>query len=138
MSTLIRLRSLFVPITIGVIIVAGLGYYSLFWLPSQQRCLDDRNFRVLKTLSEQVRLSVNNFDKMMDNAADAGIKSENLGGYLRNVAPQLEKPEDNESKPVIGGDYGDPPKIAVAADEGTHFLYLGLIRPTLPARMTVT
>src|SRR5439155_16448791 len=119
---------LFVPITIGVIIVAGLGYYSLFWLPSQQRYLDDRNFRVLKTVSEQVRLSVNNFDKMMDNAAEAGIKSENLGGYLRNVAPQLETPKDGESEPVIGriadNNYSDPPKVAVAADEGTHFLYL--------------
>ena len=24
---------------------------------------------------------------------------------------------------VIGNDYDDPPKIAVKADEGTHFLY---------------
>jgi len=90
--------------------------------------LDDRNFRVLKTLSEQIRLGINNFDKMMDNAADSGITETRLQDYLSNLAPQLEVPKNEETESIIGkggdGGYGDPPRIAVVADEGTHFLYM--------------
>src|SRR6266478_4579763 len=118
MPTSVRLRSFFVPASIGLILVAAIGWYNLFWLPSEHRYLDDRNFRVLKNLSVQIRASINNFDKMLDNAADSGITGSTLEDYLRSVAPQLEKPKDEESKPVIGSDYSDPPRIAVAADEG--------------------
>jgi len=128
MSILVRLRSFFIPATIGLILMSAAGWYSLFWLPSQHRYLDDRNFRILKTLSDQIRLSINGFDKMMDNAADSGITSETLQPYLNNVASQLEKPDESESKTAVGDDYGDPPKMAVAADEGTHFLYLAFKR----------
>jgi hypothetical protein len=128
MSTIVRLRSLLVPATIGLILLVAAGSYNFFWLPSRHRYLDDRNFRVLRTFSEQIRLSINSFDNIMDHAADSGIASNRLGDYFRNVAPQLESPEKNESEPVIGNDYGDPPKIAVATDEGTHFLYLAFRR----------
>jgi hypothetical protein len=128
MSILVRLRSLVIPASIGLILVAAIGWYNLLWLPSQQRYLDDRNLRVLKTLSEQLRLSIAAFDKMMDNAADSGIQSESLQAYLKNVAPQLEKADENESKQIVGEDYGDPPKVAVAMDEGTSFLYMAFQR----------
>ncbi len=129
MPTSVRLRRLFVPASIGLILVVAVGWYNFLWLPSEHRYLDDRNFRVLKNLSEQIRLGINNFDKMMDNAADFGITRDKLQDYLSNVAPQLEKPENEETESIIGkDDYGDPPRIAVVADEGTHFLYMAFKR----------
>jgi hypothetical protein len=101
MSTLVRLRSFIVPASLALILALAAGWYHFFWLPSEHRYLDDRNFRVLKTLSDQIRLSINNFDRMLDDAADSGITG-TLKDYLSNVAPQLETPEYGESKPVIG------------------------------------
>jgi hypothetical protein len=137
MPTSLRLRGLFVPAIVGLILIVAVGWYNLFWLPSKHRYLDDRNFRVLRTMSEQIRLGINNFDKMMDNAADAGIDRDNLQEYLTNVAPQLEKPEDEETESIIGeDDYSDPPRVTVVADEGTHFLYIAFKRsaPTTKGR----
>lgn len=135
MPASVRLRRFFVPASIGLMLVFAIGWYTLFWLPHRHRYLDDRNFRVLKTLSEQIRLGINNFDKMMDNAADSGITDDRLDEYLSNVAPQLEKPEDEETESIVGkgedAAYGDPPKISVVADEGTHFLYMAFKR-TVP------
>ncbi len=109
----------------GALLAAQTLSYNLFWLPSQRRYLDDRNFRVLKTLSEQIRLNINVFDKMMDNAADAVITSGiSLQAYLKNVAPHLQQPKDSESYSIVGQDFGDPPRLAVSPDEGTHYLYL--------------
>jgi hypothetical protein len=133
MSTLLRLRSLLIPAGIGLILMVAALSYNLFWLPSQHRYFDDRNFRVLKTLSEQIRLNFNVFDKMMDNAAASGITSgSSLQAYLKNVAPQLQQPKERESKSVVGEDFGDPPRLAVSSDEGTHFLYLAFAQDNGP------
>ena len=126
------LRGLIVPLGIlSILFVAFVAYY-LYWVPSRQRLLDDRGFRYLKTLSDQVRLTVNTYDKMLDNAVGAGVIDDtefatrgNLKKFLANVAPQLVLAEETEAAQVFGSnDYADPPKIAINADEGTHFLYL--------------
>jgi hypothetical protein len=128
MTTLARIRIFMVPACVALMLVIAACWYNLFWLPSQHRYLDDRNFRVLETVSEQIGLNINAFDKIMDNAANSGVTTGALGSYLKNVAPQLEKPEEGESKPVVGDDYGDPPKMAVAIDESKHYLYLAFRR----------
>jgi len=129
LSSLIRLRSLFLPVSISVILLIALGLYSFIWVPSQQRYLDDRNFRVLKTLSGQIKANIDNFDTMMDNAAESGINTDQtLARYLKNAGLELSALEEDQDKAVIGGDYGDPPKIAVRADEGSHFLYMAFQR----------
>ncbi len=126
------LRSWFVPVVIALFLfVVFVGYY-LYWVPNRQRHLDDRGFRYLKTLSDQIRLTINTYDKMLDHAVDSGgvttksgfVNEANLKQYLGLVAPELDVPETTETEHIIGGDYDDPPKIAVKADEGTHFLYL--------------
>jgi hypothetical protein len=127
MKTLVRLRSFFLPASIGLLLVVAAGIYNLVWLPSEHRYLDDRNFRLLTTLSEQISASINNFDKMMDNASDSGVSDVMLESYLNKVAPQLKK-LDREDGKVLGDAYGDPPSIAIQADEGTHFLYLAFRR----------
>jgi hypothetical protein len=127
MKILVRLRSLFLPASIGLLLVVAASWYYLGWLPSEHRYLDDRNFRLLTTLSEQISASINNFDKMMDNASDAGITDDTLEPYLKKVAPQLER-LDLEDRKVLGNSYGDPPNITVLPDEGTHFLYFAFLR----------
>jgi hypothetical protein len=128
MSRLVGLRSLIIPAIIFLLLVTAAGWFYFSWVPLNRRDLDDRNFRVLNSLSEQLSHAIDAFDKIMDNAANSGIgKDDQLNKYLANVAPELQVPEQKESKPIIGKDYSDPPKIAIAADEGTHFLYLAFI-----------
>jgi len=121
------LRNLFIPFIIIVVLFVAFGAYYLYWVPNRQRHLDDRGFRYLKTLSEQIRLTINTYDKMMDHAVQAGVSNDALPDYLRLTAPQLTVPEKSEIKHAIGEDknsFGDPPKIDVQVDEGKHFLYL--------------
>jgi hypothetical protein len=125
---LIWLSRFIVPaIILAVLFVAFVGYY-LYWVPNRQRHLDDRGFRYLKTLSDQIHLTLNTYDKMLDNAVDGGVSEDKLQDYLGNVAPQLVAQEPGDVDHIIGGDYDDPPKIAIVADEGTHFLYLAFRR----------
>lgn len=81
----------------------------------------------MTTLCEQISASINNFDKMMDNASDTGVTDETLKSYLKAVAPQLTR-LDFEDRRVLGDSYGDPPNITVLPDEGTHFLYFAFLR----------
>jgi len=121
------LRNLFIPLIIVAVLFVAFGAYYLYWVPNRQRHLDDRGFRYLKTLSEQIRLTINTYDKMMDHAVEAGVSKNDLPDYLKLTAPQLTVPQDSEVKHVIGkdeGGYGDPPKIDIQVDEGKHFLYL--------------
>jgi hypothetical protein len=83
-------------------------------------------------LSDQIRLTINTYDKMLDNAVASGgvttrsgaVDESKLEIYLNLVSPELVVPEKSETEHIIGKDYDDPPRIAVKADEGTHFLYL--------------
>jgi len=121
------LRNLFVPIIILSVLFVAFGAYYLYWVPNRQRHLDHRGFRYLKTLSDQLRLTINTYDKMMDNAMNAGVTKKDLPAYLNLTVPQLTVPEDSEANHAIDPElnkYGDPPTIAIEADEGTHFLYL--------------
>jgi hypothetical protein len=137
MPTLVKMRSLFLPVSIGLFVVLAAGLYNFAWLPSQHKYLDNRNFRLLSTLGDQISTSINTFDKMLDNAADSGVPGNdtakdsdtdtNLNFYLKQVAPRLESMDEEDQK-ILGDDYGDPPNIAVRADEGTHFLYFAFKR----------
>jgi hypothetical protein len=122
------LRNLFVPIIIVSVLFVAFGAFYLYWVPNRQRHLDDRGFRYLNTLSDQIRLTINTYDKMLDNAVDAEISRSMLPQYLNQVAPQLKVPELSEASHAVGSDCDDPPKIAVESDEGTHLLYLAFRR----------
>jgi hypothetical protein len=141
-------QSVFLPVSIALLILLVAGLYNLVWLPSQHKYLDNRNFRLLSTLNEQIRISIDTFDMMLDNAVDSGVPGNdtdndddtdtNLSFYLKQVAPRL-KSVDKEEQKVLGDDFGDPPYIAVKADEGTHFLYLAFKRTqdTTPRKYAV-
>ena len=127
MKALIQLRSLIVPVLIVLVLGAVACWYNLIWLPSEYRYLDNRNFRLLTTLSDQISSSINNFDSMMDNAAESGVTDDGLDDYLNFVAPQVERVEP-DNRDARTDNYGDPPRMAVRADEGSHFLYLDFQR----------
>jgi hypothetical protein len=118
------MRALLIPGCIALMLLISVVAYNFAFLPAQRRYFDDCNLRILKALTDQIRTSINAYDKMMDNAESSGVTATTLPAYLASVAPQLVKAEEDESRAVVGDDYGDPPKIAVGADEGTHFLYL--------------
>jgi hypothetical protein len=132
MSVLVRLRRFIIPAAIGLLLLSAIAFYNLSVLPRERAYLDERNFRALKTLSNQIFQSINNFDKMVDNATSAGLKEKSLQTYFKNQSSHLEEFSYQDSKQIVGDDYGDPPKIAVATDEGTHFLYLAFKRTELP------
>src|SRR6516162_10016725 len=99
LSKLAWLRNLIVPIAILAIFVFCLSIFYLYWVPDRQRHLDDRGFRYLKTLSDQIRLTLNTYDKMMDYAVEAGIVTNSksasaeevkLNAYLAVVDPNLQ------------------------------------------------
>src|SRR5271169_4573078 len=108
-----------VPVGVLSILFAAFALYYLYWVPSRQRLLDDRGFRYLKTLSDQIRLSFNTYDRMMDNAAASGVivpaesgkvlneevTRKNLEKFLKNVAPHLVLADQAELTHVIGNDY---------------------------------
>ena len=83
MSRLVRLRGLIVPASIVVLLVTAGAWFKLSWVPANRRDLDDRNFRVLNTLSEQLSHAINSFDKIIDNAAGSGVgKDGDLNRYF--------------------------------------------------------
>jgi hypothetical protein len=127
MSRLIRLRSLIIPTCIVILLIIAGAWFNFSWVPSNRRDLDDRNLRVLNTLSEQISHTINSFDKIMDNAVESGIGRDNdLNKYLANVAPELKVPEKKESGPVIGEDYSDPPKNRGSSRRGNALSVSGV------------
>lgn len=126
MARLAQLPNYLLPAGIGIGLAIVAGWFYLGWLPSQQRYLDARNFRLLTTLSDQIGGSITNFDKMMDNAADSGVET----GHVHEIVRSLEE-VDKEDVEDIGVEYHDPPRITVRADEGSHFLYFAYKRQVI-------
>jgi len=136
-----HIRALLLPLGVAVVAIAGLGWYGFLWIPAQQRFLNERNFRLLRTLSAQIEAKVNNFDRALDHALDstrgpqdAGHKAlppnsnKALAGFIRLFAPELELlPEaDTSAAKLALADAGDPPRVVLQRDEGRSYLYVGL------------
>ena len=125
MRKLAQFRNLIIPAAVGLTLAIAAGWYYFGWLPSQQRYLDERNFRLLTTLSGQIGAAINTFDKMMDNAWEAGFDGE----HVHQIAQSLELVKEEDIDPdEIRDQYHDPPRIMVRADEGTHYLYFAYKR----------
>ena len=147
----IQLRAVLIPVGVAVFSIAALAWYGFVYIPSQQRYLNERNIRLLRTLGAQIRSKVNNFDQAMDHAVESfSVKGkpidprkdkdrDELREYVKGFAPELdvlEKAEEVEmlekasasAGPDKGGKpfslFDDPPRVKIVNDEGTHFLYL--------------
>ena len=131
----IQLRALVLPLGVAAFSAAALAWYGLVWVPAQQRYLNERNFRLLRTLSVQIKAKVDNFDLALDHTLEsydfARYTPEKLKQYVALFAPELEvlSQEDTDTREIVLNDAGDPPHVAVQRDEGRSYLYLGLRRP---------
>jgi len=127
------IRLLFLPVSIGLIALLAAGWYNFIWLPAQLHDLDARNFRLLKTMGEQIKASVDNFDKMLDNAAAFGVKGgDGLRAFFKDLNLDMEGSPAEAKSVLAAADYDDPPRVMIRSDEGTHFLYLGYIKAPKP------
>jgi hypothetical protein len=129
----VHLRAVLVPLGVAIVSIAALAWYGLEQIPAQQQYLNERNLRLLRTLGEQIRSKVNNFDGAIDHAKDSfrDPNIEGLGKYVRLFAPELEILETARlDKDKSSFEYqlfqkaGDPPVVDVQRDEGRNYLYL--------------
>jgi hypothetical protein len=116
------LKKLLAPLAIAVVCVTAIGWYNFKWVPAEQRRLTNRYFHDLSSLGATLVARVNNFDRVLDNAWAANLRSvERLGPYLAAQVPNLtvleEGPTGLECKAA------DPPGLLVEPDEGTYYLW---------------
>ena len=48
------LLGIFLPLTVAAAGIAALAFYDLIWIPAQQRYFNERNLRLLRTISAQI------------------------------------------------------------------------------------
>lgn len=123
-----QLRAVLIPVGVALVSIGALAWYGMYWIPAQQRYLDERNARLLRTISAQIKIKVNNFDQAIDNAieslslGDSAIPN-NFAAYVKRFTPELEIIGPTDPHPDLLFD--DPPRVKVVLDEGKHYLYLG-------------
>ena len=131
------MRAVLLPLGVATFLIAALSWYGLVWIPSQQRYLNERNIRLLRTMAAQIRSNVNNFDVAVDHALESfpfddadSTSIKQLDQYVKLFAPELEildKPnqpivQDEAGEPIVLFD--DPPRVLVRLDEGKNFVHL--------------
>jgi len=109
----IQLRAVLIPVGVAVFSIAALAWYGFVYIPSQQRYLNERNIRLLRTLGAQIRSKVNNFDQAMDHAVESfSIKGkpidpekdqdrDELREYVKGFAPELDVLEKAEEVEML-------------------------------------
>src|SRR6185295_11086076 len=82
---------------LGVALVAmvALVWFNAVRIPAQEQYLNERNLRLLRTISAQIKSKVDNFDQAIDNALDSLDTSStttpgSFGEYVRLFAPEVE------------------------------------------------
>jgi len=92
----VQWRAVLLPAGVAIGAILVLAWYNFLWIPAQQRYLNERNLRVLRTISAQIKSKVDNFDQAIDNAIDSTENldkdkdKDSLGAYVKLFAPDLE------------------------------------------------
>jgi hypothetical protein len=131
-----ELRGVLVPVGVAAAFILALAWYGVYWIPAQQRYLNESNLRVLRTMSAQIKARVDNFDQAIDHAIDsfpASADSTQFQDYVRMFTPELQILDKPRPAPVdhqgvehlVFRRAGDPPRVVARRDEGRMFLYLG-------------
>jgi hypothetical protein len=137
----LRLGAIGPPLAVAAALVAALVWFDKFWIPAQQQYLNERNLRALRTISEQIKAKVDNFDLAIDNALDSFEiqkgeiqkgNSELLQRYVKLFSPELEIVAlfDPNRPPEGSVTAGDPPNVLIKRDEGRNYLYVGYLHQT--------
>src|SRR5262249_6330201 len=122
------------PTVITILSAVAVLLYGFWWIPKQQRELNERNFRILIAQSARIKAKVDNFDSVLDHAVvalggwDKIHTAKRLGAFIRTLTPDLEILDDDDS--TFGARRArelaeDPPTILIERDEGANYLYLG-------------
>jgi hypothetical protein len=126
----------------AAVLVGALVWFGRVWIPAQQQYLNERNLRALKTIAQQIKGRIDNFDSSIDHAIDSFHvrdgertvlpKVELLKKYVRLFAPELEiLTLENGGEPAAASAAaqkiapGDPPNVRTLRADGRNFLYLG-------------
>jgi hypothetical protein len=126
----LRLRAVGPPLVVAAVSVAALVWFDKIWIPAQQQYLNERNLRVLRTISAQIKAKVDNFDQAIDHAIDSFPFEKGdvdlLQKYVRLLSRELEIVTDDPNNPAWKKvTPGDPPNVRIQRDEGRNYLYLG-------------
>ena len=82
----VRLRAVLLPLGVAFLSIAALGWYGLVRIPAQERYLNERNLRILRTRGAQLKAKVDNFDRAIDHALESyhaeNVRSDQLREWL--------------------------------------------------------
>jgi hypothetical protein len=124
-------RAIALPVSVAILSIAGLIWFDRVWVPAQRQYLSERNLRILRALSSQMKARVDNFDSAIDHAIDSMPSSKSghfnekeLQEYVRLFAPDLEIVVKEDSNEIPALEPSDPPRVALRRDEGRNYLYL--------------
>ena len=122
-----RLRAIGPPLAVATLSVAALVWFDKIWMPAQQQYLNERNLRVLRTISAQIKAKVDNFDQALDHAIDSfPIEDGNvdlLQKYVKLLSPELEIVTSDPKNPAFAKvTPWDPPNVTIQRDEGHNYL----------------
>ena len=125
-----RLRAVGPPLAVAAVSVAALVWFDKIWIPAQQQYLNERNLRVLRTISAQIKAKVDNFDQAIDHAIDSfPIENGNVElfqKYVKLLSSELEIVTADPKHPAFAKvTPWDPPNVRIQRDDGRNYLYIG-------------
>lgn len=138
-----RFGAVLVPIGVAVLLLGGLAWYEFARVPAQEAYLNERNLRLLSTISGAIKAKIESFDGALDHAVTSFRPAKDkdaVDTFARGVrlfAPDLEvlaldpsptKPRaDDPNTPEVRllNAAADPPRVLVERDEERYYLYLG-------------
>src|SRR6516165_7939643 len=148
-----RLGALLVPIGVALFPIGVLLWYGVVHIPAQEAYLNARNLRLLTTLSAAIQAKVESFDGALDHTVESfdprdpkttdDVRRQALSTGIQLFAPDLHilkvdssprktnavanrnGPEPSDIESQLLDEAADPPRVAVARDEGRYYLYLG-------------
>jgi hypothetical protein len=125
-------RAIALPLSVAIVSVAGLAWFDRVWVPAQKQYLSERNLRILRALSTQMKSRIDNFDSAIDHAIDSmpyhkasrfdlGQLREYVKLFAQNLEVLVEEDTEKIQKTLKPS---DPPRVTVRRDEGRNYLYL--------------
>jgi hypothetical protein len=138
-----RLVAVLVPVAVAIIPISLLIWYDVKRIPSREEYLNQRNLRLLTTLSGVIEGKIDSFDGALDNAVKSfqfrdiknpDLRRDRFEQGLKLFVPELDvtrlvltkaeaEGEDIDDQMLAVAD--DPPAVRVRRDEGRYYLYLG-------------
>jgi hypothetical protein len=139
----IRLGAVLVPIGVAIVLISALTWYGFVRVPAREAYLNERNLRLLSTVSGAIKAKIESFDGALDHAVNSFKPTRNKDAVetfrqaVRLFAPDLEIVALDPPRVAHGSDdpnapearllkaAADPPRVLVERDEGRYYLYLG-------------